>query len=314
MEFLRECAASLDAGAEANEVLERMRERYTTAQCVNAKTYLVRKMCAPSETYLRAFDALYESTEEAGRDALVCLAVGAKVHALSMCALGVLARSDGLVRAFVERGYVGGGTRGEQREGPTLNIEQGETDRTITTPTSLISTINASTTSPSLISTINASTTSPSLIPSLSSSLKSLPPRWPANVRALRPTRAQLAECKRLERRRVLEKNRRGVRVDGRLLLAEARAVVASAATRAGTREEGGRREEEIESKQIGEEAEEVKVDIGDSSSSSYPLCNIPVPPSFSSLIFSLLLTTGRRTCEVLNGQSSFEAAGPYAV
>lgn len=64
------------------------------------------------------------------------------------------------------------------------------------------------------------------------------------------------------------------------------------------------------------EQAEEVNVEIGDSSSSSYSysLCNIPVPPSFSSLIFSLLLTTGRRTCEVLNGQSSFEAAGPYAV
>ena len=58
MQFLRECAARLDAGAPAAEVLGDMRARYTTPRCMNVKTCLVRAMCAPSAEYVAAVRAL----------------------------------------------------------------------------------------------------------------------------------------------------------------------------------------------------------------------------------------------------------------
>ena len=65
MDFLRSCAASLDAGTSAEVVMARMRERYTTVRCLNVKTCLVRQMCAPSPDFVQARDALLDATEDA---------------------------------------------------------------------------------------------------------------------------------------------------------------------------------------------------------------------------------------------------------
>ena len=58
MDFMRECALRLDAGEPAPDVLCSMKERYTTVQCLNVKTCIVRKMCSPSSEYTLAFDAI----------------------------------------------------------------------------------------------------------------------------------------------------------------------------------------------------------------------------------------------------------------
>lgn len=47
MEYLRACAQRLRDGEDGAVVLEDMRQRYTTVRCLNVKTCLVRKMCAP---------------------------------------------------------------------------------------------------------------------------------------------------------------------------------------------------------------------------------------------------------------------------
>jgi integrase len=88
--------------------------------------------------------------------------------------------------------------------------------------------------------------------------LRALPPRLAPNARALRVTRAQKAECKRLSARAAIAKNVTKTRVDGRSLLAAARRVVEGAEA-----------------------------------------------ASTQSLALALMLLTGRRTCEVLNGRSS---------
>lgn len=97
--------------------------------------------------------------------------------------------------------------------------------------------------------------------------LAALPPRLPDNVRALRVARAQMLECKRLGVQSALRKNRRGVRVDGRALLAHARAVVAR-----------------------------------------------PKGASLPTLATALMLLTGRRTCEILNGHSTLTPDGDHFV
>lgn len=58
MDFLRHCAARLDEGAPAEEVLALMRTRYTTLRCLNVKTCLVRQMCTPRPEYREALDRL----------------------------------------------------------------------------------------------------------------------------------------------------------------------------------------------------------------------------------------------------------------
>jgi integrase len=155
MDFLRACAARLDAGEDAASVLADMRARYTTVRCLSTKTCAVRQLCAPTAEYAAAL------------------------------------------------------ARGEPR----------------------------------------------------------LPPRLPANARALRLTREEVRECKRLARRGEIEKNRTRTRVDGRALLAAARGVL--------------RR---------------------------------PPPTGWADLALALLLCTGRRTCEVLNGRSRLEAEEAYAM
>jgi hypothetical protein len=88
--------------------------------------------------------------------------------------------------------------------------------------------------------------------------MKSLPPRLSENARKLRLTRTEMRECKRVQQKQVVEKNRVRVVVSGRTLLAHARDVV--------TEGRGG----------------------------------IP------ELTLSLMLLTGRRECELLNGRSTF--------
>ena len=95
--------------------------------------------------------------------------------------------------------------------------------------------------------------------------LAALPPRLPENVRALRVARAQMLECKRLGAQSALRKNRHGVRVDGRALLAHARAVVAH-----------------------------------------------PTGASLPTLASALMLLTGRRTCEIMNGHSTLTPDGDH--
>lgn len=108
--------------------------------------------------------------------------------------------------------------------------------------------------------------------------LYALPPRLPANVRRLTITRAEVRACKRAHASRAVARNRVRQRVDGRALLAHSRATVAAAARawaeRAATDESA----------------------------------------SVASLALALMLATGRRSCEVLNGRSTVAAVGPYAV
>lgn len=68
MMFLRECATRLDAGEPSDSVMSDLRARYSTLQCINVKTCLVRSMCTPCEEYVRAqrhLDQLIESDADA---------------------------------------------------------------------------------------------------------------------------------------------------------------------------------------------------------------------------------------------------------
>ena len=63
MEFLRDCARSIDEGEDASLVLERMRDRFHTVQCMNVKTCLVRQLCTPTDEYTVACRTLLEEIE-----------------------------------------------------------------------------------------------------------------------------------------------------------------------------------------------------------------------------------------------------------
>lgn len=63
MEFIRDCARRLDEGERGERVLADLRARYTTPQCLNVKTSLVRSLCAPSKEYSRALDELTAQLE-----------------------------------------------------------------------------------------------------------------------------------------------------------------------------------------------------------------------------------------------------------
>lgn len=56
MSFLRECATWLDEGMPAADVLRRMRERYSTPDCMKVKTCLVRKLCKHDPAYRTALE------------------------------------------------------------------------------------------------------------------------------------------------------------------------------------------------------------------------------------------------------------------
>jgi hypothetical protein len=104
--------------------------------------------------------------------------------------------------------------------------------------------------------------------------LNSLPPRWSDNVRGLVISRTQMVQCKQLAARNAMYKNSKKIRVQGRKLVECARAVL-----------------------------RRIRCAGYDG------VCETLVVVSFA-----LMLTTGRRTCEVLNGNSSFVKVGPYAV
>lgn len=192
MEFRRACAEALDAGAPAEEVLARMRKRYTTPRSLHVQTCLVRQLCAPAPAYAAARDALLAEVQQ------------------------------------------------QQQE------EEDHQDLL-----------------PRLVRSLAAGR---ACDPEVRALLAALPHRLPPNVYALRATRAEVREVKRLSARGAVEKNRTRRRVDGRALLAAARAGIA-------------------ESKQD------------------------PID-----LALALMLLTGRRTCEILNGASTFAIEGEHAL
>lgn len=61
MDFLRDCAARLDAGTPAELVLRDMSQRYSTVRCLNVKTCLVRNLCRPTDEYLSSLAGLCEA-------------------------------------------------------------------------------------------------------------------------------------------------------------------------------------------------------------------------------------------------------------
>ena len=201
MQFLKECAAELDAGAETETVMARVRERYTTPRCLNVKTCLIRNLCTPTREYIERRDTM-----------------------LAGIASGHLAKR---VRAAL--------------------IRSGDAD--------LKHAADSSDEAASSVTTEDVSAQARDL-------LRQLPPRLPSNVRALRITRDETKQCKRLAAKAEVDKNRKLRRVDARAMLARARADIA--------RENS----------------------------------------SFWELVMALLLLTGRRTCELLNGSSVFEDVG----
>lgn len=111
--------------------------------------------------------------------------------------------------------------------------------------------------------------------------LRGLPPHLPDNVRAVRLTRQETRECKKLQARQALERNRAVRCVDGTALLSHARSVLDQAVIQLGPSESKRR--------MAGEQ----------------PLAE---------LALALMLLTGRRTCEVLNGRSAFDVQGAHAL
>lgn len=177
--FLKECAADLDKGVFASEVLERMRERYHTLPCLKVKVCLVRQLCRVCPEYEVSWKLLHEALSE---------------------------------------------------ERPELLMRE-DTD------------------------------------PEVREYMRRLPPKLSHNARQLRLTHKEQTMCKRTAERRVLQRNRTRVCVDGRRLLRVARENVRD-------------------------------------------LKRIRLP----SLALSLMLLTGRRTCEILNGRSCFEHEGVHTL
>lgn len=96
------------------------------------------------------------------------------------------------------------------------------------------------------------------------------PPRLSENVRAFKPSKLEVRECKRLSAASALHKNKKSRRVDGRRLLRACR--------------------EEVDSVVCGAR------DVG------------------PNLVLAIMMLTGRRTCEVINGKSEFEAVDDYSL
>ena len=81
MEFLRACAARLDDGAPASDVMRDLRSQYTTLPCLSSKLSLVRSLCRPSPDFVAAVDAACDGVEDADeREALrVAALAGSKL-------------------------------------------------------------------------------------------------------------------------------------------------------------------------------------------------------------------------------------------
>ena len=195
MDFLRACAARLDAGAPAAEVLEEMRARYTTPRCMNVKTCLVRGMCAPSAEHVAA------------------------VRALVVASGGGLAPGASEAGAEGEAGAEASEAGAEASEAGAGASEAGA------------GASEAGAGSDAVEAVVAAAVRDDRPPPGVDAAAwRALPPRLPDNVRALRIARAEMVECKRLGVRSALKKNRHRLRVDGRALLGAARATVAAAA------------------------------------------------------------------------------------
>jgi len=217
MEFLQHCASLLDGGAEAEQVLALMRQRYHTVRCMKVKTCIVRKLCRRSQAYLDAVNALCTSNPHMRERIL-----RATMPTSSSCARGAKSTDDNLAVP------------------PSAATSRSRFDDVV----------------------------DEDVESELHRLLRTLPPRLPENVRRLRITRAQEAECKAIGARRVVDKNRSRVHVDGRKLLATARWV----------------------------------------------LSNTTHVSRLSHLTFALMLVTGRRACELLNGTSVFECVDTYTL
>lgn len=103
-----------------------------------------------------------------------------------------------------------------------------------------------------------------------------VPSRYSENVRRFTITRDEVKQCKRLSAQRAIVKNKFSERVHGRTLLAHARAAVDAAAC-------------------------------------ADDRCGVGAA-SVMELALSLMLLTGRRECEILNGKSVFEVHTEYSL
>lgn len=83
MKFLAQCAANIDAGVPADDVMRELRERFTTMTCLNSKLSLVRSMCRPTEEYSSAVTtALKTMDDENVRRRIESIAMtGGRIHA-----------------------------------------------------------------------------------------------------------------------------------------------------------------------------------------------------------------------------------------
>lgn len=64
MDFLKACAARLDEGETASDVMADMRAHYSTVRCLSVKTCLVRQLCKPSPDYRTAADGVLSTARE----------------------------------------------------------------------------------------------------------------------------------------------------------------------------------------------------------------------------------------------------------
>lgn len=82
MQFVDECARSLDSGAATGDVMAKLRARYTTIGCLNSKLSQVRSRCTPSSDYYRAVeDALSTvSNAEVRRRVEALASTGRRLH------------------------------------------------------------------------------------------------------------------------------------------------------------------------------------------------------------------------------------------
>jgi hypothetical protein len=64
MDFLYQCADRLERGEEGKEVMQSMKERYSTLRCVSSKASKVRELCRPTAEFVAAVETLLEEKEE----------------------------------------------------------------------------------------------------------------------------------------------------------------------------------------------------------------------------------------------------------
>jgi len=95
MKFLAQCAANIDAGVPADDVMREMRERFTTMTCLNSKLSIVRSMCSPTDEYANAVTtALATVDDENVRRRVESIAItGGRLHASDPDGVRTIVRS-----------------------------------------------------------------------------------------------------------------------------------------------------------------------------------------------------------------------------